>query len=54
MAIATLCVGDRESADMRQGVLYSDTLQHRGEKGRVAIGEVYLPSQLERTPQLCS
>ncbi len=22
--------------------------------GRVEIGEVYLPSQLERTPQLCS
>ncbi len=27
---------------------------HRGEKGRAEIEEVYLPSLLERTPQLCS
>ncbi len=26
----------------------------RGEKGRGAIGRVYMPSQLERTPQFCS
>ncbi len=27
---------------------------HRGEKGRGEIGGAYLPSRLERTPQLCS
>ncbi len=41
------------------GLLCYDKLEgkyvfvHRGEKGRGEIGGVYLPSQLERTPQLC-